>query len=417
MIGAGLAPEQGPPFTAPLRFFLTAPWFLVAAGLLAAFDPGWTEGPLSPTALALTHLLTLGFLGMVMLGALTQMLPVLAGAPMPGIRPVAAIGHASLTLGTPLLAWGLWRGEPAALLHGAGLLWLGLAPLLISAGLALADARRLDSVHAMRVAFVALLATLALGLGLAGWLADALPAGWRPDAPFIWLRAHALAGLAGWVAILVVGVAWQVVPMLQVTPAYPAWATRPLLVVLTSAVGVALLAPAPWRVVGEIALALGLAAFALVTLDLQRRRKRKLASPTLDLWRLGMLGLIGAVALFALPLPGEPARVAGGVLFLVGFAASVVIGMLDKIVPFLAWFHLRAGLGTSAGALPGMKDFLSDAAARRQARLHLVALVCLVAAPFAPALAVPGGLLLAAAGAVAGWNLARAARLYARHRR
>lgn len=98
MIGAGLAPEQGPPFTAPLRFFLTAPWFLVAAGLLAAFDPGWTEGPLSPTALALTHLLTLGFLGMVMLGALTQMLPVLAGAPMPGIRPVATIGHASLTL-------------------------------------------------------------------------------------------------------------------------------------------------------------------------------------------------------------------------------------------------------------------------------------------------------------------------------
>ena len=45
-------------------------------------------GPTSwaPTSLALAHLGTLGMLGMVMLGALYQMTPVVAGSPVPRIR-------------------------------------------------------------------------------------------------------------------------------------------------------------------------------------------------------------------------------------------------------------------------------------------------------------------------------------------
>ena len=60
----------------PLRFFLTAPLFLVLAGVLlvvdgaAVFASRWT-----PSALALTHLLTAGFMLQVMLGALFQLMP------------------------------------------------------------------------------------------------------------------------------------------------------------------------------------------------------------------------------------------------------------------------------------------------------------------------------------------------------
>ena len=39
MLGPGLSLEQAPPFGVPLRFFLSAPPFLVAAGLLAALNP------------------------------------------------------------------------------------------------------------------------------------------------------------------------------------------------------------------------------------------------------------------------------------------------------------------------------------------------------------------------------------------
>ena len=70
--------------------------------------------------------------------------------------------------------------------------------------------------------------------------------------------------------------------------------------------------------------------------------------------------------------------------------------MLLKIVPFLAWFHLQAQPGARALPATGMQGFIPEARARRQFRLHGTALACLLASPWLPELAVPGGLLLTA---------------------
>jgi hypothetical protein len=406
MMGPGLALEQAPPFSVPLRFFLTAPWFLVAAGLFAAWEPGWSDGPMAAAALALTHLVTLGFLGMVMMGAMTQMLPVVAGAPVPAVRTVAMISHASLALGTSLLSWGLFSGEAWALKAAGLLLGPGMAAFVAVAAISLSRGRSLDTLRAMGVALAALAATLLLGLLLTGWLAGL----WLPPDPLEWLTRHALAGLAGWVGILVMGTAWQVVPMLQLTPPYPPRLMRGLLVTASASLAVALL-PAPWRMPGEFGLSLSAIVFALATLDLQRRRKRRIADITLSFWRLGLASLILAAGFFPF-VEEETPRMMVGLLFLLGFAASVVSGMLYKIVPFLAWFHLQAQKGIMTSGLPSMKDYLPDSLATGQFRLHAMALACLLPAPLFPALAIPGGLLLAASAALLGWNLLRAAKLF-----
>jgi hypothetical protein len=410
MLGPGLALEQAPPFATPLRFFLTAPWFLAAAGLLAAWAPAWSDAPLTPAGLALTHLVTLGFLGMVMLGALTQMLPVVAGAPVPAVKAVAALAHAGLVLGTPLLSWGLATASVAALDTAGIALALGLTGFLTAASFSLAKARSIDTMRAMALALAFLAATALIGLALTGWLAGH----WPLADPLAWLGRHALLGMAGWVGMLVVGTAWQVVPMLQLTPAYPPRLTRALLVALAVSLPAALLLPPPWQVLGQGGLALGFIAFALATLDLQRRRKRKIADVTLQFWRLGMICLILAAVLFPLPLP-EAGRTTIGILFLAGFAVPVVNGMLYKIVPFLAWFHLQSQKGILAAGLPSMKDYLPDQRARGQFLVYLAAVACLLAAPFLPALALPGGLLLALSSAWLGLNLIQAVRLYRAH--
>lgn len=410
MMGPGLALEQAPPFAVPLRFFLTAPLFLLFAGLFGAWEPGWSAGYLVPATLALTHLLTLGFLGTVMLGAMTQMLPVVAGAPVPAVRPVSVLSHACLVLGTALLAWGLGAGEPAAM-EGAGLLLgLGLSAFLAASTVSLIRGRSLDTLRAMGAALAALAVVLGIGLLLTGWLAGL----WQPDDPMDWLARHVLAGLAGWIGILVMGTAWQVVPMLQITPPYPARLTRALLVAAAASLAAGLLLPAPWRMGGGIGLSAVAIVFAVATLELQRRRKRKIADPALSFWRLGMAALILSAVLFPFAA-SERALLLAGLLFLIGFAASVVNGMLYKIVPFLAWFHLQAQKGIMASGLPSMKDYLPDSAANGQLGLHAAALACLVAAPFLPILAVPGGLLLAASATWLGWNLLRAARLFRAH--
>jgi hypothetical protein len=90
----GLSLDQAPPISAPVRFFLTAPLFaMVAAALILFFDPALLMSRFSLETIAVTHLFTIGFIAMVMLGALQQMLPVLAGVSLPKASLVATTSH------------------------------------------------------------------------------------------------------------------------------------------------------------------------------------------------------------------------------------------------------------------------------------------------------------------------------------
>ena len=72
---ASLSFEQAPPISVPFRFFLTAPLFGVAAGLLLIwFGADALASRWNAPTLALTHLLTVGFMLEAMCGALLQIL-------------------------------------------------------------------------------------------------------------------------------------------------------------------------------------------------------------------------------------------------------------------------------------------------------------------------------------------------------
>jgi hypothetical protein len=417
---AGLSFEQAPPFSLPLRFFLTAPLFLLAAALLIVLSPDALASRWTPQALALTHALTLGFLAMVMLGALMQMLPVVAGSPLPAPRLVACGSHVSLLLGTAALMAGFLTAEPAAYGLGAVLLGAGFAVFVAAATPSLARAVAGVTVNGIRFAVVGLAITTLLGLALAllraGW--------WAPPAVESAIAAHVSFGLIGWVLLLVIGVAYQVVPMFQLTPSYPPRLSRWLAGALFALL--LLHAVAPWlphvaaRLV-DAALAAGILLFAVATLRLQSRRRRKLPDVTLDYWRLGMASLIACVAVWlvgqAWPTWADndayPLQL--GVLFIGGFAVSVVSGMLYKIVPFLAWFHLQSQLQARAGSIPTMKDMIAEGWMRRQFRLHLIACVLLVGVPFWPQLGIAAGSVLAVSALLLWGNLWSAVRRFAGH--
>ena len=76
-----LSYDQSPPMAAPFRFFLTAPVFSALAGVLLLWEgPDMLASRWTPAVLALTHLITVGFMMQVMLGAMVQILPVDHGA-------------------------------------------------------------------------------------------------------------------------------------------------------------------------------------------------------------------------------------------------------------------------------------------------------------------------------------------------
>lgn len=418
---SGLSFEQAPPFLQPLRFFLTAPLFLLAAGVLLTIEPGGLNSRWSAGALALTHALTLGFLAMVMLGALMQMLPVVAGSTLPASRTVAGLSHAALTLGTACLMAGFLLSSPVALGSGVVLLLAGFAVFIAAASISVVRVAGSDTVRGMRHALASLAFTILLGSLLA-----LLRAGWG-NLPMIdgASAAHVGFGLLGWILLLVAGVAYQVVPMFQITPPYPPLLSRWLTGVLFALLLLRAIAPvfaAPAVFVLDAGLAAGVLMFAIATLRLQSRRRRKLPDVTLDYWRTGMASLIASVAVW-LPAQFWPAWANSdvqplllGVMFLYGFAASVVTGMLYKIVPFLAWFHLQAQLQAKAGTIPNMKQMIEEPKMRLQFRVHLAALLLLVAAVAWPyALHIPAGFAVALSSLMLLTNMFAALRLCLKH--
>lgn len=421
---SGLSLAQAPPISVPFRFFLSAPLFLLLAALiLLVSGPQALASRWTPTLLALTHLVTLGFLSMTMIGALMQMLPVVAGSPMPQPRRVAWMVHVPLAAGTVMLVSGLFFSQTGMLDAAIFLLAFAFGVFLIAGAYSLASSRiRNATTHAMYFAGVALALTVGLGIALAGTLS-----GYFELAVPELVGLHAAWGLPGWVGLLVIGVAYLVVPMFQLTPAYPARLTRWLagsMFLLLCAWSVASLTPplpASWGGLPAAGgVAAGFAVFAGATLYLQAKRRRRIVDVTQQFWRIGMLSLLAAVALWA------AAQLAGGIaadprypivlgmLFMFGFAVSVVSGMLYKIVAFLVWFHLqgRQGRLPKGSAVPNMKQIIPDHAARRQMQAHLATLLLLLGSNAWPALVYPAALALGFASCMLWLNLHAAARLY-----
>lgn len=412
-----LSLSQTPPLSVPLRFFLTAPLFLAAAALLLMVAGNEVlQGRWSPTMLALTHLVTLGFLGMCMVGAVQQLLPVLLGTPLASPRLVATLLHLPMTLGIASLVAGMGLSRPLLLQLGSGLL---LPALLLFILVTASCLWRTRSRHATVAAMgLSLLGLLLLG-SIALWL---LQFGhWQLPLAHPYSRLHIGWGALGWIAALLIGVAYQVVPMFQITPEYPPLMRRWLIPAFALLLGGWSLAT--WWLPGLVPLAgyllaLLLLLFAGQTLWLQEQRRRRLADVSLDFWRLAMGSLILAVLgwMGAQWFDWPRLEILVGVLFLLGFALSAVNGMLYKIVPFLVWLHLNSRLqarGSWQGSVPNMKQIIAVSATRRQFRLHLLALVTLLGVVLLPAIPVALAALLWLLDALyLWWNLFQALRLY-----
>lgn len=406
--------EQAPPISVPLRFLLTAPWFGVAAGLMiAATGDIAILSRWAPETLAIVHLLVAGFLLQAMSGALFQFVPVAAGGNVWRPRALATLLHPALLGGALLLVAGLYFSA-GGLLRVGGALLLGAVTLLVAVvGLAL---MRTPASGPVIVALRFAVGGLAMTVLLGGTLAEALAGAHAWPVAAI-TNLHAAWGLGGWVLMLVVGVSGFVVPMFQLTPAYPVpvalWVPRALVVLLVGGSLQLLYPQSGWL---WLAMAGGLAAttiYALATLRLQARRRRKVIDATLLFFRGGMLCLLGAVAAGTMAaVRDEPLWLWWfGVLGIGGGFVSLVNGMAYKIVPFLSWLHLQRAAGIG-GEVPNMREMIAESAQRRQQVVHFVAVALLVVGGLLPVVLPLAGLAFAASNVWFGWNLWLAARRY-----
>lgn len=365
MTPKGLLLQFLPPFSIIGRFFITASIFGLIGSILALFM-SISENFNLPL---LVHSFTLGFLAMTMVGALFQMLPVVAGAVIKKASLKATLTHLLLLIGIPLLLIGLFTADKELILLGTAFTAGGL--LGVSAVFAFSLLRVKSHIPTSRGIKFSLL-NFVIGVSL-GVLLILNMSGIYPLDHLRLLNLHLSFMLIGWVFLLVASVSFQVVEMFFVTPPYPkrfAWYLPPIIAVL-----LAMKFLLYNSILLDPLLSILMILQAVLTLDRLRKRRRKIPDPLINFWQVGMVALILSSALY--PFLHREFLL---FLFLFGtFAQSVVFAMMYRIVPFLVWLHL-----SNRGVInpPTMHEIISRRRVYVNLYLHLLSIVSFLTAYF-----------------------------------
>ncbi|HIQ30906.1 MAG TPA: hypothetical protein EYH49_01900 [Aquifex aeolicus] len=365
MIPGGLSISYLPPFPIVAGFFITSAFFGLIGAILALYSS--VSGGF--VLRELVHTYTLGFLGMVMFGALFQMLPVVAGAIIGRPLLKAALLHASLFVGTLTFVFGsIYLGN---VLAGGG---MGTAAAYMLYKLFTVRAHD-PTPYGMRFALFFLLVGTAVGtIGV-----------FAPGNYLYVIELHVALMLIGWVLLLIASVSFRVIEMFFVTPPYPKTFGKafPWLV----GVGILLNALSGFHYITKALLSVLALSFAFLTLDRLARRKRKLPDPLVRLWQVGMV----SCTISALLYPFNEVFIL--FLFFFGtFAQSVVMAMMYRIIPFLVWIHLsNKGIRDA----PTMHEVIRPSRTLKHLYLHLLCVVSFLVSFFTdvPALWVGTALL------------------------
>ena len=405
---AGLDFENIPEFSIPMRFFFVAPLFALISGLIIAFagESMWLTR-WHPATLAVTHAIVLGVISMVMCGAILQLLPVLAGKSLPKVKLISTFTLVMMLMGTLSLITAFL----ASMFGLSSGIFFSLAGVTFTLGfggficgllwLIRQRSRARFSVNTMRLGFIA---ALVVGVIASLLLADYLFASQFNITKQL-TDSHASWGLIGWVSLVIIGVSFQVLPMFHVAPAFPLWSSRYLPGFIFIVLGFDTLLTlgitqftfmntSIWQLAQSICtglLKLGLMVYAITAMHCLFRRKRKISDSSVTCWLIALSSLLlcCAISLVMSLVPGaegllfsfgwSPLTLAS--VFIYGWILSVIMAMIIKIVPFLAYLHLQRQCGFHMQAfalLPNMHELLSKSRMQYLLYCHVFSLMTLL---------------------------------------
>ena len=354
------------PASIPFRFFAAASAFHVAvwAVLLAAGEhlPSFRGGP--GPVLAALHLLTLGVLTTTAIGASVQLLPVATRRALVAVWPIKLVFWLAVP-GMSAMALGMFMAQMVVLIPSALATTLGL---LLFAALLADNLRRAGSLPVAAAygwaALASLLLLTAFGLALAFDYEVAV----LTDHPAMAL-AHMILGGFGFMGFLALGFSHVLVPMFALAAPPPRGASLAgfglaLAGLILGAVGA--LADSAVVLTGAALIGLGAAVVHVWLMQgvLSRGMRKRLGLSFVLIraaWAMLPLTLLtGLAALHGLAGTNGPTLF--GLLLIGGWLLTFLLGVLQRILPFLASMHAPR----SAGGPP----LLSELAASRSLQIH-----------------------------------------------
>ncbi len=362
-----------------MAYFACAITNFILATLLMASGCTYPAIPVgSPLNLIAVHLITVGWLTLLMFGALSQFVPVITNKPLPS-QSLMLAGLCLLETGLLGMIAGFWALNGTLPLSlrillpcGGALVVLGVLadiavisiPLLRTRPFTLPGKLVITALGYLIVT-VSLGLCFALGLGVnhvASPLMVLLGEG---------LSLHIVAGLGGWFLLTAIGVGYKLLPMFMLAPEERGHLGESLFMLIAGGIFLYWIAHfiSLWYPEHSLKIVwitgMGMAVFgtALYFMDivkLYRTRQRKslelnsrAAAGALFMMALAIVLTVTALMFSKKALP------AGLFLLLIGYLSGLGLSQLYKIVPFLTWLELF-GSKLGQGPVPRVQDLVLE---------------------------------------------------------
>jgi hypothetical protein len=318
-------------------FIIGTVFFFLGSVALLFLDP--SLGHFDPIVAGWVHWFLLGFVMMIIFGAMAQLIPV-----------VVEVGHHSVDLyyviwpllltGTLLMVAGFWMA-PALLPYGGLLVLVAMVIYLYDTLMTL---RKVENVTLTVKTAVAANLFLTTGI-VAGFLMSlAIGAGWSVDVGY-WLGTHAVLVLGGYVILTIMGLSLILLPMFGLAHGF---GERPIKRAFGLMVGgvlahlfSTLVSFDAGRWISLFVLFASVGFYLRQTVLIYRVRARK----ENDIWARSMFFGYGSLAfslilgILAVFLDAERLIMASAWFLILGFVTFLITGHLYKIIPFLVWFE------------------------------------------------------------------------------
>jgi hypothetical protein len=346
----GDAAKLTPPFRLVATYFVTSLAFFLAGVFLTLINyTDFQEFYFQPHILAITHTLALGWITMIISGAMYQLIPVVFRVRVFSIT-LAYFQYYVLTVGAIGMIYGFYKFNISmGFVVFASLAYLGVVTFVLNVLMSMTKVKEwnITGVHfitAMIFLFIAVSVGLILALNL--------QFGFLMVNHLEILKVHAHIAIVGFVTLVIFGAVYQLVPMFSLSYDFPklfGWIAYILIVSGLTAYGILITFWDNTKLadLSSLVMAAGIFAFLFqVAIILKKRVRRKLdAGLKQTVVSFGYLGLATAIVVISIvwnlwkDIPRSNVALAVSFFIFFGYIGSLILGQMLKIGPFLVWLR------------------------------------------------------------------------------
>ncbi len=358
-----LATEMAPPFNLVAHYMIAGAFFYIVTSFVLPSYAGELGGYfVSSTIASLSHLYLLGFVMMIIFGGMYQLVPVILEIPLFS-KDFAYIQFYLYVVGLSTMAYAFAHEKMLFLLpYGSLLVYIAMLIFTINIFLTYRNIE-VWSISAKYIFASNIFLFFAVTFGLIAALN--LYYGFLDIDVLKIVSAHMAGVLIGYVMMTIMGVSLILVPMFSLSHGFSEVPINRGFYFIT--VGLALyifgaLTDIFWmEVIGVVGIMISLALFAYQMWIIFTTRIRKQN----DSWAKNM---IASFAFFILSLvifllsylfKWETLSMFSGYLFFFGFLATIIIGHIYKILPFLVWYQRYSPL-VGKQKVPMLNDMIVE---------------------------------------------------------